>query len=264
MAKPTLAVYSFANCYGCQLEVLNLGEDLVSLLDAVDVVAWQFIKREHSADILETDLALVEGAVTSTESEKRAREIRRKSETVVAIGACACQGGVPSLRNFHDLEETKTAVYGRSAGKIDAAKVRGLAEVIHVDAFARSCPVSVDELLDALTCLLRGRQPNNLAQTVCFECKANGNLCFYNRGRACLGVITRGGCNSTCINSNYACQGCRGLLEYPYVANERKLLNLYGLSDDEIRKWFGLFGLSFEQYKTAKPGEIMPGEEEAA
>ena len=35
--KPTVAVYKFSSCDGCQLSLLNMEDELLSLADAVDL-----------------------------------------------------------------------------------------------------------------------------------------------------------------------------------------------------------------------------------
>jgi len=35
--KPSVAVYKFSSCDGCQLSILNMEDELLNLADAVDI-----------------------------------------------------------------------------------------------------------------------------------------------------------------------------------------------------------------------------------
>ena len=56
MKKPRVAFFDFASCEGCQLQVVNLEEDLLKVLEAVDVVSFREAMKEHSDDY---DIAFV-------------------------------------------------------------------------------------------------------------------------------------------------------------------------------------------------------------
>ena len=58
MEKPRVAFFDFASCEGCQLQVINLEEDLLQLLESIDVVSFREATKDHSDDY---QLAFVEG-----------------------------------------------------------------------------------------------------------------------------------------------------------------------------------------------------------
>ena len=96
--KPSLAVWKFASCDGCQLTLLNCEDELLGLTDAVQVASF----TEASREVLPGpyDLSLVEGSITTPHDAERIREVRAASKTLVTIGACATSGGIQALRNF--------------------------------------------------------------------------------------------------------------------------------------------------------------------
>ena len=57
----------------------------------------------------------------------------------------------------------------------------------------------------------------------------------------CLGPITRGGCNSICINNGEACLGCRGLKPDANIKKMSEILKPI-LSEPEIEKTMSIFG----------------------
>ncbi len=109
--RPRLAVWKLASCDGCQLTVLDLQDELLSLAAEVDIA--------HFTEATSTDLpgpydiSLVEGSVTTPADAENIRRIRAESRTLVTIGACATAGGIQALRNFGDVAEFAAAVYAR-------------------------------------------------------------------------------------------------------------------------------------------------------
>ena len=74
MRKPRIGVFDFACCEGCQLQIVNMEEELLELISVVTLVEWREVMSEHSD---EYDMAIVEGSVTRPEDEERLKEIRK-------------------------------------------------------------------------------------------------------------------------------------------------------------------------------------------
>ncbi len=108
-ARPKLAVFKFSSCDGCQLALLNLEDELLSLAGEVEIAYF----LEARSQILPGpyDVALVEGSITTAEDEKRIQVVRQESKFLVTIGACATAGGIQALRNWKDVAEFTRAVY---------------------------------------------------------------------------------------------------------------------------------------------------------
>ena len=68
MSKPKVAIFDFACCEGCQLQIVNLEQELIDLVGAVDVVEWREAMSEKSD---EYDIAVVEGSITRPQDEQR-------------------------------------------------------------------------------------------------------------------------------------------------------------------------------------------------
>src|SRR5688500_18033944 len=96
--KPRVAVWKFASCDGCQLSLLDLEGELLSIAEAVEIAHFREVTSKTSRGPF--DLSLVDGSITTPDDIERIREVRRRSKTVVVLGACATVGGIQALRNF--------------------------------------------------------------------------------------------------------------------------------------------------------------------
>ena len=108
-ALPTLAVWKFASCDGCQLTLLNCEDELMALAGQVQIAYFP----EATRAVVEGpyDVSLVEGSVTTPDEIERIGQVRAMSRTLVTIGACATSGGIQALRNFGDIAEFRSVVY---------------------------------------------------------------------------------------------------------------------------------------------------------
>jgi coenzyme F420-reducing hydrogenase gamma subunit len=96
--KPTLAVWKFSSCDGCQLSLLDCEDELLEVTGAVEIAF--FLEATSSMAKGPYELTLVEGSITTPHDAERIHEIRRQSKFLVTIGACATTGGIQALRNF--------------------------------------------------------------------------------------------------------------------------------------------------------------------
>ncbi len=109
--QPKLAVYKFSSCDGCQLSLLNLEDQLLSLVRAVEVA--YFLEARRRVLPPPYDVGLVEGSISTPEEQERIRQVRRDCKFLVAIGACATSGGIQALRNWADLGDYVSTVYAK-------------------------------------------------------------------------------------------------------------------------------------------------------
>src|SRR3990172_8251385 len=98
-AKPKVAFYWCASCGGCEEAMVDLAEDILGVVEAVDIVLWpvamDFKKKDVEA-MPDKSIAVtfINGAVRLSEQEEMAKLLRRKSQVVIAFGACAQLGGI--------------------------------------------------------------------------------------------------------------------------------------------------------------------------
>lgn len=242
MSKPRVAIFDFACCEGCQLQIVNLEEEILDLIGAVDVVEWREAMSEQSE---EYDIAIIEGSITRPEDEERIKDIRSKAKVLIAIGACATTGGLNKLKNnFEDLEEVKKCVYKDAASMphLETAMTKAVDEVVTVDYKVHGCPMERSEFGAIVRSLLMGKAPEVPDYPVCVECKKNENVCRWEYGEICLGPITRAGCGAKCPSASYRCFGCRGYVDNPNVDAAADVMEKYGLTVDQLKSKMVLFG----------------------
>ena len=207
MTAPTLAVWKFASCDGCQLTLLNCEDELLAIAGAIQIANF----TEASREVLPGpyDVSIVEGSITTPSDAERIREVREKSRFLITIGACATAGGVQALRNFGD--DLAPVVYA-SPQYIDSLRTSTpIAEHVHVDFELRGCPIDKRQLIEVIAAFLAGRRPNVRAHSVCIECKRAGRVCvMVAHGTPCLGPMTQAGCGALCPSVGRGCYGCFG------------------------------------------------------
>jgi len=241
MTKPRIAIFDFACCEGCQLQMVNLEEEILDLLGGADVVEWREAMSEQSRDY---DIAIIEGSITRAEDEERLWMIRGRAKILVALGACATIGGINKLKNNFNLDEVKKCVYGKNASMphLETSLTRAVDEVVKVDYKIHGCPIEKNEFTYVMKCLLMGKKPEIPEYPVCVECKAKGNPCLWDYEQVCLGPIIRAGCGARCPSSGFRCFGCRGYIDAPNVTAAKDVIEKYGLKVEDLKSKMVLFG----------------------
>ncbi len=232
MKRPRMAFFDLACCEGCQLQVANLGEQLLDILARVELVEFREIMSEKWRG--RYDIAVVEGSVVNREAEKRLFDIRERSDILIAYGSCAVIGGINAIRNRRPVAEAQSMVYDNRGDWFPVASVRPLHRLVKVDYAVPGCPIHLPEFIKVLKAALAGLPYQVPDYAVCVECKFNENVCLYDKGVTCLGPVTRAGCDSWCINSGNVCYGCRGLVSNPNHAGAEEVLSRHNLNAELI------------------------------
>lgn len=201
--KPKVAFYWCASCGGCEEAVVDLAEDILKVVEAVDIVLWPVAMDFKKSDIEAMPdksivASFINGAVRTSEQEEWARMLRRKSQVVVSFGACANSGGIPALANQSTKEDILKYVYEDCPGVDNPSKtrpqtehteegrtltlpelrntVRSLDQVIDVEYYLPGCPPTPKLIMAAVQALLSGKLPPKgtvLSPDIalCDECK---------------------------------------------------------------------------------------------
>src|SRR5512138_7529 len=167
MPKPKVAFYWCASCGGCEETVVDLAEDILGVVQAVDIVLWPVAMDFKYKDIeampdKSITATLLNGAIRSTEQEEMSRLLRRKSQFLLAYGSCAVSGGIPSLANQFPREQILKYNYEDAPTLVNEQKtrpqmkvsengwqvslpqlhnvVRALDQVVEVDYYVPGCP----------------------------------------------------------------------------------------------------------------------------
>ncbi len=248
--RPTLAVWKFASCDGCQLSLLDLEPELLALTRAVRVA--HFTEMTRASVEGPYDLSLVEGSVTTEDDVARIKAVRANSRYLVTIGACAATGGIQALRNFTEPGRYATTVYAHPE-YLDTLDTSTPASAhVAVDYELHGCPIDRHQLLEVILAFLAHRRPIVAKHSVCQECKARGTVCLLVTGAAaCLGPVTRAGCGALCPSVNRGCFGCFGPSEGSNAASLIDWLRARGFDGAELARLFQTFNAAAPAFRDA-------------
>jgi NAD-reducing hydrogenase small subunit len=166
--KIKVATTSLAGCFGCHMSFLDIDERILQLVELVE------FNRSPLTDIKECapcDIGLIEGGVCNADNVHVLREFRNNCKILVAVGACAINGGLPAMRNTIPLEDCLRESYLDSVGvenpqipndpelPLLLAQVHPIHEVVRIDYSLPGCPPSADVFWQFLTDLIAGREP---------------------------------------------------------------------------------------------------------
>jgi F420-non-reducing hydrogenase small subunit len=203
MGKLKVALYWASSCGGCDMATLAIGEKILDLAAAADIVFWpaamdfKYRDVERMAD-QSIDFCLFNGAIRNTEDEHVAKMLRAKSKIMIAYGSCAYEGCIPGLANLFSLDTVLDRVYIDTPstdnqertyplakvqvpeGQLELPRlhgtVRALHQIIEVDYFVPGCPPEAKTTWLALEALLTGALPekgsviSHSGKALCEEC----------------------------------------------------------------------------------------------
>jgi len=203
--KPKVAVCWLGGCGGCDEAVVDINEVILRVVEAFDVVLWPValdFKYDHIERMDDRAIALsvINGNVRNADQEEMAKLLRRKSQMVLAFGACACFGGTPGLANLRTKKDIFDWVYRDAPTVVNPEKnypqtkvssngavltlpefyeqVYPLNQIIDVDYYLPGCPPPPDLIVNAFTAVLEGKLPprgSTLAphKALCDTCERN-------------------------------------------------------------------------------------------
>lgn len=249
--KPKIAVYWTGSCGGCDVSFLEVGEGIVDILSQVEIVFWPALVDQKRADLEalprgSIDLALINGTLRTEENLEMVQLLRERSKALVAYGACAHLGGIPSLGNLFSRDEL-LAVCRDGLGSApppdgteeDAPsdllpQALPLSAVVEVEYVVPGCPPPAALIARFFDAFLSGEMPEPGhvfagEKALCEECPLERRedrkierivrpheaapepgKCLLEQGFICLGPVTRSGCGAVCPKAGMPCTGCLG------------------------------------------------------
>jgi NAD-reducing hydrogenase small subunit len=170
--KLKVATTSLAGCFGCHMSFLDIDERLLDLLELVEFDRTPLTDIKQVGAHGPCDIGIVEGGVCNAENVHVLREFRSNCKLLVAMGACAVNGGLPAQRNHLDLRDILATVYETEHGLTQGTRipndpelplplnqVHPIHEVVKIDYFLPGCPPPADAIWKFLTDLIAGRTP---------------------------------------------------------------------------------------------------------
>jgi len=238
MGKPKVAVHKFSSCDGCQLALLNLGEPLLQVAQAVEIV--HFLEAGASDPDAKVDIAFVEGSISTHEEAERIQQVRANSAYLVTIGACATSGGLQGLRNLNDSEAQWTEAIYAQPQFIDSLKhASPIRDHVKVDLELWGCPINTRQMLAAVAALLHGVPPVIDNDKLCMDCKRKQVVCtMVTKQEPCMGPVTHTGCGALCPSFGRDCYACYGPSENPNGAALAQRFAGFGLLPEQVARRF--------------------------
>lgn len=169
-ARLKVATTSLAGCFGCHMSFLDIDERILALAEIADFDRSPLTDIKHCS--AQVDIGLIEGGLCNGENVHVLREFRKSCRILVAVGACAINGGLPAMRNHIPLEECLNEAYLEGRDLLNPQipndvelpllldKVHPIHEVVKVDYFLPGCPPSADTFWKFLTDLAAGKEPS--------------------------------------------------------------------------------------------------------
>jgi NAD-reducing hydrogenase small subunit len=169
--KPKVTVASdwLTGCAGCHMSLLDIDERIVELLEHVTLTSTPITDLKHpSKDGVV--VGILEGGINNSTTEAVAKQMRERSQILIALGDCAVFGGVPTMRNFAGIDEALQRAYVETESTVDGQvpqhedlavmqECRAVDQVVPVDIYLPGCAPSADAIWYVLTELLAGRKP---------------------------------------------------------------------------------------------------------
>lgn len=186
MDKPKIAFYWCASCGGCEEAVVDLAEDLLSVIEAADIIFWPVALDFKKSDVEslsdgEISATFINGSVRTEEQEEMVNLMRRKSRLIISFGSCSHLGGIPGLANLHSKDEIFKLIYRELPSVVNPENilpetrfklengtltlpefydaVKPLDHAVDVDYYIPGCAPPPDLILDAVNALLEGTLP---------------------------------------------------------------------------------------------------------
>lgn len=238
-----LAIFDLTDCEGCELQFLALREKLSDLGQDFEIANWRLASQ--GKDTGPYDAVFIEGSPITESDIAEVKQARAQSKSVIALGTCACLGGVQSDLAEKDREKNIKSVYGADYTTSSKAP-KPLSYYIDVDVNLFGCPINPDELEVLLSSLFARKMYRPKNNAVCLDCKKAQNACLFLEEGFCLGPVTRGGCGAPCPSGGLRCYGCFGPLG---DANLEALEKASDRSKREIEKSLSLFMKNTDEFK---------------
>jgi len=203
MAKLKIALYWAASCGGCDIALLQIGEKLLKLAEAADIVFWPIAIDVKYKDVeampdKSIDACLFNGAIRTSEQEHMAKMLREKSKIMIAYGSCAYEGCIPGLANLFNRQmiferayietestDNKEKIFPQTSVQVPEGEltlpefydtVKTLRQTVDVDYVVPGCPPEEKTTWLALEALIEGKLPpkgtviTHSAKSVCDDC----------------------------------------------------------------------------------------------
>ncbi|PID75192.1 MAG: methyl viologen-reducing hydrogenase [Deltaproteobacteria bacterium] len=227
----TTALEWLGSCSGCEIAILNIGEDLVPIItEALDIVHAPVLMDHKyfgqcgegvTLTIPDAVVGIVTGGVSNHEHLEVLEEMRERCQVLIALGTCATHGGIPALMNGQNLDDALSGIFSTASTDEDAAvpdvevpklldRVYACDEKVKVDMQLPGCPPNPTMIAEVILSLLEQRPPALPGKSVCDTCPTK------REGKGDLKTVKRFLTNAT-FQADKPVDEMRCLLEQGYL-----------------------------------------------
>ncbi len=179
MHKIDVAVVGLQGCFGCLMSLIQLWDHNAELLQQIEI---KYSPLQDIKVIPHAKIGIVEGAVGDIDQEETLREMRDKTDVLMAMGTCAVYGGIAGMRNLFHLKDVLDQSYiqleSTSRGEMPGPPslpqlldcVKPLSAVVAIDQNIPGCPPSDAMVPMIVQALQRGEKPAIPTKNLCIEC----------------------------------------------------------------------------------------------
>jgi F420-non-reducing hydrogenase small subunit len=180
----------FAICGGCEVTILDLGEELLELLPELEFVHMPVIMDHkiygqtgelREVEIPKADVGILSGGIRNEENKELAQKMRESVDFLISMGSCACFGGIPALANQFSTEDIFNRVYKSNGTTVPGEppskdippltdRVYSVDEIVKVDLELPGCPTTPSMFAAAILHLLKGTPFELDQKSVCDQC----------------------------------------------------------------------------------------------
>lgn len=178
------------SCSGCEIAILNIGEDLVPIITEALEIVHAPVLMDHKyfgqtgegtvLTIPEATVGIVTGGVGNHEHIEVLEEMRKKCDVLIALGSCATHGGIPALMNGQDQKESWNELFaradegGENIPNIEVPepldRIYACDEKVKIDLQLPGCPPNPASIAEVIISLLEDRAPVLPTKSVCDTC----------------------------------------------------------------------------------------------
>ncbi len=144
--KKQLGIFSFTCDEGCTIYLIEIFNDkLMEWLEKMDLRYFLSVRDKRDFDHL--DIALVEGVISTEKELKEIKELREKTDILIAMGTCAVTA-LPSgqRNNFNDKQREAIAEHVEKYHYLP--KTLSIKDAVKVDDEIMGCPIDEKKFIE--------------------------------------------------------------------------------------------------------------------
>lgn len=143
MSKIKTGIFGLTTCKGDQVVIHNCKDQLQDIVELVS-----FPPTNTETNIAKMNIALVEGQVSNQKDLELLNRIRENAKYLVALGTCACDGGIQAAIKEYGIERNKEKSHlDVEAKSVSLDDPGSLENFVEVDYYIRGCPARGENIL---------------------------------------------------------------------------------------------------------------------